>query len=82
MCGTLLACLHAGLASDASARVDDVDEVSELAAREYCARYPSWRLISFPGEGELVAYSRAAEVLDLVAAEIARTADPAAPPHR
>jgi pimeloyl-ACP methyl ester carboxylesterase/DNA-binding CsgD family transcriptional regulator len=61
---------------------DEDQNAPVVTAREYCARYPSWRLISFPGEGELVAYSRAAEVLDLVAAEIARTADPAAPPHR
>lgn len=61
----------------------DEDQNAPVATvREYCALYPAWRLVSFPGEGELVAYSRTAEVLDLIAAELERTADLAAPPHR
>ena len=37
--------------------------------REYCARYPEWRLVTFPGEGQLIGYARRAEVVDLIEAE-------------
>jgi pimeloyl-ACP methyl ester carboxylesterase/DNA-binding CsgD family transcriptional regulator len=35
-------------------------------ALEYCARYPSWRYIGYPDEGELVAHVRSTDVLDLI----------------
>lgn len=43
--------------------------------RDYCALNPAWRLVTFPGEGELVAYARSPEVLDLIQAELARTSE-------
>jgi pimeloyl-ACP methyl ester carboxylesterase len=36
-------------------------------ARDYCARYPRWRLIVFPDEGQYVGLVRWPELLDLVA---------------
>lgn len=42
--------------------------------REYSPLHPAWHLAFLPGEGELVAYSRSAEVLDLNATELARIA--------
>lgn len=33
---------------------------------EYCARYPNWKLIEFPGDGQLVGHVRWREVLDMV----------------
>jgi pimeloyl-ACP methyl ester carboxylesterase/DNA-binding CsgD family transcriptional regulator len=44
--------------------------------REYCALYPEWRLVTFPGEGQLLSYARRAEVIDLIEAELT-AADPA-----
>ena len=38
--------------------------------REYCSHYPEWRLVTFPGEGQLIGYARRAEVIGLIEAEL------------
>jgi DNA-binding CsgD family transcriptional regulator/pimeloyl-ACP methyl ester carboxylesterase len=35
-------------------------------ALDYCAMYPRWRYVGFPDEGQLVAYARWPEVLDMI----------------
>jgi len=39
-------------------------------ALDYCSRYPAWRSVTFPDEGEFVAHVRWREVLDLVEASL------------